>query len=103
MALALLASAILLTDPVMPALWLLVIVVALNGLSTSSVDVGGNILLIRVHGEKVSPFMNGLHFFFGLGALISPLIVAAVISRTTSINSAYWLITLFILGCILDE
>ena len=54
---ALLFSAILTAlIPVMPALWLLVIVIALNGLATSSVDVGGNILLIRVHGEKVGPF-----------------------------------------------
>ena len=48
----------------------------LVGLFSSSIDVGGNTLLVWVYRDNVGPRMNALHFFFGLGALISPLVVA---------------------------
>jgi FHS family Na+ dependent glucose MFS transporter 1 len=38
--------------------------------------------------------MNGLHFFFGVGALISPLILARVLSLTGDIYWLFWMCTL---------
>ncbi|MEZ4770789.1 MAG: MFS transporter [Caldilineales bacterium] len=64
----------------------------LVGLFSSSIDVGGNTLLVWVYRDGVGPRMNALHFFFGLGALISPLVVAQVIERTGDINWTYWLL-----------
>jgi len=39
--------------------------------------VGGNVLLVWVNPPKVNSMMNALHLFFGLGAFISPLVLAA--------------------------
>ena len=46
------------------------------GAAEGGLDVGANTLLVRVHGSRVAPFMNGMHSCFGVGALIAPLIVA---------------------------
>jgi FHS family Na+ dependent glucose MFS transporter 1 len=64
------------------------------GIAEGTLDVGGNSLLIWVHGSKVGPFMNGLHFFFGLGAFISPIIIAQVILVTGDIVWAYWMLAI---------
>ena len=64
----------------------------LVGLFSSSIDVGGNTLLVWVYRDNVGPRMNALHFFFGLGALISPLVVAWVIKSTGDINWTFWLL-----------
>jgi len=41
--------------------------------------------------------MNGLHFFFGFGALLSPIIVAQAILISGDITWAYWALALLIL------
>lgn len=66
-------------------------IVLILGLFKGGLDVGCNTLLLWVHNEKVGPFMNGLHAFFGVGAFISPLIVAQVLSATGDIYWVYWL------------
>ena len=83
--------------PIIPRLWLLAVVLFLVGMSQGALDVGCNTLLIWVHGKKVGPFMNGLHFFFGVGTFISPLIIARVISARGDVHWAYWLFALFLL------
>ena len=47
--------------------WLpaLIVLVFIIGFSQGSVDVGGNTLILWVHGAAVGPYMNGLHFFWG--------------------------------------
>ena len=67
------------------------------GFAQGVIDVGGNTLLIWHHGAGVSPFMNGLHFFFGVGALLSPIIVAQIFNNTGNIQWAYWLFGLIAL------
>lgn len=67
------------------------------GFAQGVIDVGGNTLLIWHHGAGVSPFMNGLHFFFGVGALLSPIIVAQIFNVTGKIEWAYWLFSLLAL------
>jgi FHS family Na+ dependent glucose MFS transporter 1 len=68
-----------------------------RGGSECILDVGGNTLIVWVHGEKVGPFMNGLHLFFAIGALMSPLLVAAAIQLTGNFGTAYWLLALLLL------
>lgn len=80
--------------PVVRSLWYLVAVLFLLGIAQGALDVGCNILLTWVHGEKVGPFMNGLHFFFGIGTFVAPLIFAQVVSATGDIQWAYWLFCL---------
>ena len=76
--------------PVVTSLWLLLVIVLILGLAKGALDVGCNTLLLWVHNEKVGPFMNGLHAFFGIGAFIAPLIFARVISSTGDIYWVYW-------------
>lgn len=80
--------------PFMHSLWSLLLVFFVLGLAKSALDVGGNTLLLWAHGEKAGPFMNGLHFFFGLGAALAPLILARVLLVTGGIQWAFWLFAL---------
>ena len=83
--------------PLVPVLWLLTILMLLIGLFEPGIDVGGNTMIVWLHQDKVGPFMNGLHFFFGVGAFLSPIIVAWVISMTDTIQWAYWIMAFLIL------
>lgn len=87
--------------PTTPYLWLLVVLLFIVGLGESGLDVGGNTLLLWTHGEKVGPFMNGLHFFFGVGAFIAPIVVALSLDLTDGIAWAYWIIGVSLLPLIL--
>jgi FHS family Na+ dependent glucose MFS transporter 1 len=83
--------------PIVPALWLLVAVMMLLGAAESAADVGCNTLLVWAHGRRVGPFMNALHFFFGVGALVSPLIVAQTLQLGGGVRSSYWIMALIAL------
>lgn len=89
MGLLLIAAALVVT-PLIPQLWLLTAVIGLLGLAQGLVDVGGNTLLVWTHRGEVGPFMNGLHFFYGLGAFLSPMIVVWMVSTSGDITWAYW-------------
>ncbi len=98
MAAAVVAMAFMLAlIPVIHWLWLMTAVLFLLGFAENMVDVGGNTLLVWLHGEKVGPYMNGLHFFFGLGAFLSPIIVAQALIHSDGVGWAYWLLALIIL------
>jgi len=49
--------------------------VSFQGIGLGVLDSVGNTLLIYTHGNKVGPFMQAMHFSFGIGALLSPLFV----------------------------
>lgn len=78
--------------PLTPVLWLLTAVFFLLGLFEPGIDVGGNTLIVWLHRDKVGPYMNGLHFFFGVGAFLSPIIIAWAIATTDGIEWAYWVL-----------
>ena len=80
--------------PVMRTLWFLVAVIFLLGTSQGALDTGCNTLLTWIHGQKVGPFMNSLHFFFGLGSFVAPLVFARVVLTAGEINWAYWIFAL---------
>jgi FHS family Na+ dependent glucose MFS transporter 1 len=65
--------------PVAPTLGWMLPVVAVKGFAEGILNNGANTLLVWTHREKVSPYMNALHFSFGLGAFLSPLLVAQVV------------------------
>jgi MFS transporter, FHS family, Na+ dependent glucose transporter 1 len=83
--------------PLMSNLWLLAGLMLVLGLAAGSIDVGGNTLLVWIHGDQVGPRMNALHFFFGVGALLSPIFVAQAIGLTGGITWAYWTLALLVL------
>jgi FHS family Na+ dependent glucose MFS transporter 1 len=82
--------------PVIRSLWLLVGILFILGIAQSNLDVGENTLLIWLHGSKVAPYMNSLHFFFGLGSFIAPLIIAQSLRVTETINLSFWIMAALI-------
>ena len=83
--------------PLTTSLWFLGFLLLMLGLAEGTLDVGANTLIVWQHGDRVPPFMNGLHAFFGIGTTISPLIVAFAISINGHFSSVYWISALLIL------
>jgi FHS family Na+ dependent glucose MFS transporter 1 len=83
--------------PAIPYLVPMAVILLIVGLAEGSLDVGGNTLIMWAHGSRVGPFMNGLHFFFGVGAFLAPILIALAISATGSYGAAYWIIGFLIL------
>ena len=83
--------------PLASTLSMLLFAMFLSGLVAGILDVGCNTLLLWTHGEKAGPFMNGLHFFFGVGSLIAPLLLAQVLLRT---NDIHWMYYFFAIACV---
>lgn len=76
--------------PISRSLEILLFAMLLNGFAAGILDVGCNTLLVWTHGEKAGPFLNGLHFFFGVGSLTAPLMFAQVLLGTGDIHWLYW-------------
>lgn len=87
--------------PVVSWLLLLALVWFLIGAAQGTLDVGGNTLLMWVHGHEVGPYMNGLHFFFGVGATLSPLIIAQAARLGGDIAWSYWTLAVLMLPAVL--
>src|SRR5262249_20452098 len=83
--------------PLISLLSILTGLLLILGIAQGALDVGGNTLLVWLHREKVAPFMNALHFFFGLGAFLSPIIVARSLQLSKDINWAYWILVLLMI------
>lgn len=90
-------AAMLALVPIIPLIWVLTAVLLVLGASEATLDVGGNTLLVWTHREKVGPFMNGLHFFFGVGSFFSPLLIAQAVLLSGDILWAYWALALLML------
>jgi fucose permease len=89
-----LATTLALT-PAVSLLWVLTAVLLILGIAEGTIDVGGNTLLVWVHQRGVGPYMNALHFFFGVGALLSPIVIAQTVLISGDINLAYWLLAIY--------
>ncbi len=88
----LLAAAMLAAVPLAGSLPVLLAIVFIGGLPNGMINTGSNTLLMWTHGEKAGPFINGLHFFFGLGAFISPTIYAQVLNAGGTYRQVYWIL-----------
>ena len=77
----------------------LLLVMLLLGIAESVLDVGTNALLIWTHAERVGPYMNGTHFFYGIGALFTPIVIAWLSSFGD--KAAFWFLALLIAPCVL--
>ena len=82
---------------VLPALSLLLAVMLALGMAEGALGVGGNALLVWVHQSRVAPFMNALHFFYGVGGFISPLIIARALAIKNTTAAPYFVLALLIL------
>ena len=80
--------------PIAQTMSVLLFAMFLSGLAAGILDVGCNTLLMWTHGEKAGPFLNGLHFFFGVGSLAAPLMLAQVLLKTSDIHWLFWIFTI---------
>ena len=78
--------------PLLGSLWMVWIFIFLWGLGESFLDVGVNTQLIWTYKDRVAPYLNGLHFFFGVGALLAPLLYVQSVQITGKFNLAFWLL-----------
>ncbi|MEZ4676349.1 MAG: MFS transporter [Caldilineaceae bacterium] len=83
--------------PFVPLLLILIAILFVMGLAEGTMDVGVNTLIVWLHRPNVGPVMNALHFFFGIGAFLSPLIVAQVVLASGGIDWVYWSIAIVLL------
>ncbi|MCA9920027.1 MAG: MFS transporter [Anaerolineales bacterium] len=89
--LAQLVGAVLLAlIPLANSLPLLLVIFFINGLPGGIINAGANTLLMWTHGKKAGPYVNGLHFAFGLGAFLAPTVFAQVLRMGGSYQQAYW-------------
>lgn len=102
MAIALgLCSLLFVSMPFILNLWVLSGTFLLTGIFSAFVDLGGNILLIWAFHKNSGPYLNGLHFSFGLGAVTAPLLVAFTLNAGQPATFAYWIVAAFSLPSIL--
>merc|ERR1712130_146842 len=61
--------------PYSPSLFFMYAASFMKGLASGSMDTGGNVLLLRIwEGRDSGPYMHAIHFTFGIGAFLAPLI-----------------------------
>lgn len=87
---ALTITALVAVIPLAPSLPLLLALVLLQGIAGGTLNVGSNTLLVWAHRGKPGAYLNGLHFSFGVGALISPFVVERTIALSGEVRWAYW-------------
>lgn len=98
LALACLACALALACvPLSGSLALVASLILVVGFFTSLLDVGSNTLIAWVLGKRLGPFLSGLHFSFGLGAFLGPMLVGWSLARHGHSVWAFWLIAILLL------
>lgn len=84
--------------PVMTWFYALLVVLFFFGLGVGTIDIGENLNLVWMFKSRVSPYLNAIHFVFGLGAFFTPLIITTVMAWTGgSLSWAIW--TLVLIFC----
>ncbi len=83
--------------PLAHTIWLLTAILFITGAVQGLLNIGGNALLVWNHGRNVGPFMNGLHFCFGVGTFITPVIIAQFVARQGGLLWTYLLLAAIIL------
>ena len=68
----------------------LLLIVFFGGIPGGMINTGANTLLMWTHGKKSGPYINGLHFAFGLGAFLAPTIFAQALNLGGTYRHAYW-------------
>ncbi|XP_013392873.1 sodium-dependent glucose transporter 1A-like [Lingula anatina] len=64
----------------------LAVCLALQGVTTGCLDTGGSALCVNIWGKENGPYMQALHFTFGIGALLAPVIAEPFLSKRMSIG-----------------
>ncbi|XP_019628820.1 PREDICTED: sodium-dependent glucose transporter 1A-like isoform X2 [Branchiostoma belcheri] len=63
------------------------VLISFTGVAMGFLDTGGNVLCLNLWGQRSAPYMQALHFSFGMGAFIAPLLAKNFISLSSSNSS----------------
>ena len=93
----LLVSGLLFFVPFISNRWLLAFDLLVLGVATGALNTGVNTLTLWLFGRAVGPYLNALHFFFGLGAFLAPILIDRMVAIGGGIRWAYYLLALLAL------
>ncbi|MCG6658459.1 MFS transporter [Halomonas campisalis] len=96
-AMLLLLAAGLAGVPLAHSLALLTALVFVLGFAEVSINAGANTLLLWNHGVRSPPWISALHFCFGLGNMLVPLLLVAVLALSGQATWTFWLVALWAL------
>ncbi|XP_067287683.1 major facilitator superfamily domain-containing protein 4A [Pseudorasbora parva] len=71
--------------PLCHKLLMLAFALAVSGLAMGIIDTISNLQLVKIYQKDSTVFLQALHFFVGLGALVSPLIADPFLSETSCV------------------
>ncbi|KAM9409109.1 major facilitator superfamily domain-containing protein 4A isoform 2-T2 [Pholidichthys leucotaenia] len=71
---------------------LLSIAMAMAGLAMGVIDTIANLQLVKLYQKDSAIFLQALHFFIGLGALVSPLVADPFLADDSCVLGANWTI-----------
>ncbi|MDT8305038.1 MAG: MFS transporter [Anaerolineae bacterium] len=83
-----------------PQAWLLpllALALFVAGTGEGMLGVGVNTLISWEHPARAAPFLNGLHFAFGVGAFLAPMVIVASYRLTGYVALAYTVLALALL------
>lgn len=83
------ATGLILT-PLAPNLPVLLAIVFISGTPLGIINNGANTLLMWTHKKEAGPYVNGLHFAFGVGAFLAPTIYAQILKLGGTYQHTYW-------------
>ncbi|MGM0825046.1 MAG: MFS transporter [Pseudomonadota bacterium] len=89
---AMLGALGLLITPFSPSLALLTGMMGILGFAEVSLNAGGNTLLLWLHKESSGPQVSALHFCFGLGNMLTPLLIMLALAMTGQFQWAFWIV-----------
>ncbi|XP_029907913.1 major facilitator superfamily domain-containing protein 4A [Myripristis murdjan] len=69
---------------------LLSVAMAIAGLAMGVIDTIANLQLVKLYQKDSAVFLQALHFFIGLGALVSPLVADPFLAEDCCVLSANW-------------
>jgi FHS family Na+ dependent glucose MFS transporter 1 len=68
--------------PLHPTYILMLSAMFIIGMGHAAIDIGGNVNLLWLYQSKVGPYMNAMHFCFGIGAFLSPILIYQTMNIT---------------------
>jgi MFS transporter, FHS family, Na+ dependent glucose transporter 1 len=81
--------------PLLPFFWLLALLLFTRGLFDAMVGVAPNTLLVWLHKGKSAPYINALHFCFGLGAFVSPFLFGLLVGVENGYRWIFWILAIY--------
>lgn len=88
--------------PLVRNFYLLLLVFLVFGFGNGLLDIGGNVNLLWVFQSRVGPYMDALHFFFGVGAFLAPIILTNVMRLSGgALTWPFWTLAILFLPSLL--